>query len=59
MYQKALVSAGANPLGVTVIVLDTLLLSIAAIALGIRLRSRKIQRVNLTLHDYAVLVAWV
>ena len=59
MYQRSLLPPGKNPLGVTVIVLDALLLGIAAIALGIRFRSRSIQGTCLTLNDYAVLVAWV
>lgn len=51
--------ASRTPLGIVSVVLTGFLLAVDAIALGIRLRSRRIQRLPLCLNDYAALLAWV
>lgn len=48
-----------DSLGITVIVLDALFLGLAAVAIGIRLWARKIQGLDLSLNDYAAVLAWV
>ncbi|CAF9942357.1 hypothetical protein IMSHALPRED_003637 [Imshaugia aleurites] len=47
-----------DSLGITVIVLDALFLGLAAVAIGIRLWARKIQGLDLSLNDYAAVLAW-
>ena len=59
MYRRSLIQAEKNPLGVTVLVLDSFFLFLAAVALAIRITSRKIQGLQLCLNDYAALIAWV
>ena len=59
MYRTSVIQAEKNPLGVTVLVLDSLFLFLAAVALAIRITSRKIQGLQLCFNDYAALVAWV
>lgn len=46
-------------MGVKAIVIDSVLLSLATIAISIRLYSRKLQRYSLLLNDYAAMLAWV
>lgn len=59
MYQRSLVQAKNNPLGVTVLVLDSFFLTLAAAALAVRITSRKLQGLQLCLNDYTALLAWV
>ena len=59
MFARSFAPAQGELLDITVIVLDTLLLSIAAVAICIRLWSRKIQGLGLYLNDYAAVLAWV
>ena len=59
MYQRSLDPSQGDSLGITVVVLDALFLSLAAVAIGIRLWSRKIQALGLSLNDYAAVLAWV
>ena len=46
-------------MGITAIVIDSVLLSLATIAISIRLYSKKLQRQSLLLNDYAAMLAWV
>lgn len=59
MYQRSLVPTQGDSLGITVIVLDALFLGLSAVAVGIRLWSRRIQGLGLSLNDYAAVLAWV
>lgn len=59
MYQRSLGSRQANALGILEPVIYSIFLGLAAIAVGIRLWSRKIQRHGLSINDYAVVLAWV
>ena len=59
MWHKGVFHAEKNPLGVTLLVLDPLFLFLAAVALAIRITSRKIQGLQLCFNDYAALLAWV
>ena len=59
MSRTNLIPTRPNGLGITVVVLDTLFLSLAAVAVGIRLWSRNIQKLGLSLNDYAAVLAWV
>ena len=59
MYQRSLAPGQGDPLGITVVVLDSFLLSLSAVAICIRLWSRKIQGQGLYLNDYAAVLAWV
>ena len=59
MDRRSLIQAEKNPLGVTVLVLDSFFLFLAAVALAIRITSRKIQGLQLCLNDYAAIIAWV
>lgn len=47
------------PLGVASIAINSVFVGLAALALGIRFNSRRIQRLRLSFNDYAVLLAWV
>lgn len=49
----------SNSLGLLVISLDAIFLVLSAIALGIRVLSRSIQKHGLSLNDYLALLAWV
>ena len=44
---------------VKAIVIDSVLLSLATIAISIRLYSRKLQRHSLLLNDYTAMFSWV
>ena len=59
MKQRSLFQPEKDRLGVAVIVLDSIFLALAAVALAIRIASRKIQGLQLCLNDYAALLAWV
>lgn len=59
MYQRSLGPGQGDPLGITIVVLDCVLLSLAAVAICIRLWSRKIQGLGFYLNDYAAVLAWV
>lgn len=59
MYPRSLVNKEKNPLGITVIVLDSFFLALAAVALAVRVSSRRIQGHQLCLNDYTALLAWV
>ena len=59
MYRTSVIQPEKNPLGVTVLVLDSLFLFLAAVALAIRITSRKLQGLQLCFNDYAALTAWV
>ena len=59
MYQRSLGPGQGDPLGTIVVVLDSVFLSLAAVAICIRLWSRKIQGLGLYLNDYAAVLAWV
>ena len=48
-----------NTLEITLVAVSAVFLSLATIAIGIRLWSRRIQRCSLVLNDYAAIVAWV
>lgn len=49
----------SNSLGLLMISFDAIFLVLPAIALGIRVLSRSIQKHGLSLNDYLVLLAWV
>lgn len=59
MSRTNLTPTRGDGLGITAVVLDTLFLGLAAVAVGIRLWSRKIQKLGLSLNDYAAALAWV
>lgn len=59
MFERGLITTHGNDMGIAVVVLDTLFLGLAAVAIGIRLWSRKIQNHGLALNDYAAVLAWV
>lgn len=59
MHQRSLGSRQGNALGTLGTIIYSLFLGLAAIAIGIRLWSRKIQRHRLSLNDYAAVLAWV
>ena len=59
MHQKRATLVQRSPLGVISIVIDAVFLGIAAIALAIRLGSRKLQGSRLCFNDYAALLTWV
>lgn len=46
-------------MGITAIVINSVFLSLATIAISIRLYSKKLQRHSLLLNDYAAMLAWV
>ena len=48
-----------SPLWVLTIVIGSVLVTLDALALGIRLRARSLQSLSLCFNDYAVLLAWV
>lgn len=59
LLQRNLIPDHGDGLGITVIVLDAFFLTLAAVALGIRVWSRRIQGCRLCFNDYSVLLAWV
>ena len=59
MYSRSLSPTHGGDMGVKAIVIDSVFLSLATIAISIRLYSRKLQRHSLLLNDYAAMLAWV
>ena len=59
LERAGIIDPGSQDLGPHVVILDSIFLTLATIALGIRIWSRKIKGYDLCLNDYAVLVAWV
>ena len=53
------IPATGDSLGIAVIAIDAVFLTLAAVALALRLWSRRINGQSLCLNDYAVLLAWV
>ena len=56
---RSLIPATGESLGITVIVLDAVFLTLAAIAICFRLWARKLNRLSLCFNDYAIIAAWV
>ena len=59
MHQRSLNIGNGDGMGIMTIVIGTVCLGFATVAVGIRLWSRKIQRHSLVLNDYAAVLAWV
>lgn len=59
MHQRSRSLDQSAPLGVAGIAINAVFVALAALALFIRLISRRIQRLLLSFNDYAVLLAWV
>lgn len=59
MYQRSASPSHGDAMGITVIVINSVFLGLAAVAVGMRLWSRKIQRHGLFLNDYASVLSWV
>ena len=59
MHPRSLSISHGDGMGIATIVIDTVFLGLATVAVGIRLWSRKIQRHSLVLNDYAAMLAWV
>lgn len=59
MHPRSLSIRNGDGVGITTIVINTVCLGLATVAVGIRLWSRKIQRHSLVLNDYAAMLAWV
>ena len=59
MHPRSLSPSRGHDMGIVLIVVNTIFLGFASVAVGIRLWSRKIQRHRLVLNDYAALLAWV
>lgn len=53
------IPATGDSLGIAVIVVDVVFLALAAVAIGLRLWSRRITSLALSLNDYLVVMAWV
>ncbi|KAF6232640.1 hypothetical protein HO173_009079 [Letharia columbiana] len=58
MYQRSASPSHGDAMGITVIVINSVFLGLAAVAVGMRLWSRKIQRHGLFLNDYASVLSW-
>ncbi|KAM0801841.1 hypothetical protein BDR22DRAFT_888293 [Usnea florida] len=59
MHPRSLSSSQGQATGIINIAINSVFLCLAAVAVGIRLWSRRIQRHVLCLNDYAVILAWV
>ena len=59
LQSRSLIPATGDSLGIAVIVVDAVFLSLAAVALALRVWSRRIKGQRLCFNDYAVLAAWV
>ena len=59
LERAGIMDPASEDLGPHVIILDSVFLFLATIALAIRIWSRKIKGSDLCLNDYAVLAAWV
>ena len=59
MYQRSVGPSHGDAMGITVIFINSVFLGLAAVAVGMRLWSRKIQGHGLFLNDYASVVSWV
>lgn len=54
-----LIPATGDSLGITPLVTDSIFLALAAVAVILRVWSRRIMQTSLCFNDYAVIVAWV
>ena len=59
MHPSSLSISHGVGMGIAIFVNGIVFLGLATVAVGIRLWSRKIQRHNLVLNDYAAMLAWV
>ena len=53
------IPATGDSLGIAVIAVDVVFLTLAAVAIGLRLWSRRITGLALSLNDYLIVLAWV
>ena len=59
MHPRNLSPSNGQAMGTINIAINSVFLGLAAVAVGIRIWSRRIQRHVLALNDYAVILAWV
>ena len=59
LSSRGLMPLTGNSLGITVVVLDSVFLSLAVVAISLRIWSRRMNKQTLCFNDYAIVLAWV